>query len=302
MGAIVLAVAVAGGGYYYWRSTFYESTDDAYIEGHPVLVSARVSGNVKRVHVGDNQRVQAGTLLVEIDPCDYQARLHRALAAVEAAQAVERQAVADINVADAKLTQERQDLQRYETLAKENAVATQILDHSRASTQVAEANLRAIRMHLASARAQMAESKAAADEARLKLSYTQIYAPQAGYVTQRSAVVGAYVDVGQPLLTLVTDEMYVMANFKETQLTRIQPGQPVTISIDAYPGVPFRGHVESFQAGTGAAFSLFPPQNATGNFVKVVQRVPVKIVFDQPPDPNHFLALGMSVEPKVRVK
>ncbi len=157
-------------------------------------------------------------------------------------------------------------------------------------------------MHLASARAQMAESKAAADEARLELSYTQIYAPQAGYVTQKSAVAGAYVDVGQPLLALVTDEMYVMANFKETQLTRIQPGQPVTMSIDAYPGVILQGHVESFQAGTGAAFSLFPPQNATGNFVKVVQRVPVKIIFDQPPDPNHFLALGMSVEPKVRVK
>ncbi len=140
-GVIVLVAATVVGGYYYWRSTFYESTDDAYIEGHPVLVSARVSGNVKRVHVGDNQHVQAGTLLVEIDPCDYQARLDRSLAAVEAAQAVERQAVADINVADAKLTQERQDLQRYEKLAKENAVATQILDHSRASTQVAEANL-----------------------------------------------------------------------------------------------------------------------------------------------------------------
>jgi membrane fusion protein, multidrug efflux system len=302
LGAITLGIALLLGGDYYWRSTFYESTDDAYIEGHPIVVSARISGDVTRVHATDNQRVEADALLVEIDPCDYQARLDRAQAAVDAAEAAERQVVADIDVAEARLAQEKQDLQRYEELAEENAVATQILDHSRASTHVAEANLRATRMHLASVKAQIAESKATADEARLELSYTRVYAPRAGYVTQKTAVPGGFVSVGQPLLSIVTEEMYVTANFKETQLARMRPGQPASISIDAYPGIALKGHVESIQAGTGAAFSLFPPENATGNFVKVVQRVPVKIVFERPDDPNHFLALGMSVEPKVKGK
>jgi membrane fusion protein (multidrug efflux system) len=134
------------------------------------------------------------------------------------------------------------------------------------------------------------------------LSYTRVYAPQAGYVTQRTVEKGSYVDVGQSLLAVVTDKMYVTANFKETQLTHMRPGQPVTVRVDTYPGTSLRAHVESIQAGTGAVFSLFPPENATGNFVKVVQRVPVRIVFDEPPDPNHRLVLGMSVQPKVRVR
>jgi membrane fusion protein (multidrug efflux system) len=252
--------------------------------------------------VTDNQHVQAGTLLAEIDPCDYQAGLVKAQAAVEASQANEEQAMADIKVAEAQLAKEQQDLYRYEELVKENAAATQDLDHSRASTRVAQATLSAARMRLTAAQAQTAANKAVADEARLQLSYTRIYAPQSGYVTEKSAVEGGFVSVGQPLLSLVTDQMYVTANFKETQLTHMRPGQHATISVDAYPGIELKGHVESIQAGTGAVFSLFPPENATGNFVKVVQRVPVKIVFERPDDPNRFLALGMSVESKVKVK
>jgi membrane fusion protein (multidrug efflux system) len=144
-------------------------------------------------------------------------------------------------------------------------------------------------------------AKAAVEAARLQLSYTKVVAPQAGYATQKSVEVGAYVAVGQPLLVLVTDQMFVLANFKETQLTHMRPGQPVTIRVDAYPGVEFHGHVDSIQAGTGPTFSLFPPENATGNFVKIVQRVPVKIVFDEPPDPDHRLVLGLSVQPRVRI-
>lgn len=136
---------------------------------------------------------------------------------------------------------------------------------------------------------------------RLQLSHTKVVAPQAGYATQKSVEVGAYVAVGQPLLVLVTDQMFVVANFKETQLTHMRPGQPATFRVDTYPGVEFHGHVDSIQAGTGPTFSLFPPENATGNFVKIVQRVPVKIVFDEPPDPDHRLVLGMSVQPKVRI-
>jgi membrane fusion protein (multidrug efflux system) len=155
---------------------------------------------------------------------------------------------------------------------------------------------------LQAAQADEQKGAAAVEAARLQLSYTEVRAPQAGFVTQKSVAVGAYVNVGQPLLVIVTDEMFVIANFKETQLTHMHPGQPVTIRVDAYPGVAFHGHVDSIQAGTGPTFSLFPPENATGNFVKIVQRGPVKIVFNEPPDSNHRLVLGMSVQPKVSIR
>jgi membrane fusion protein (multidrug efflux system) len=302
VGAIALGIGIVAAALWYWHSRFYESTDDAYVTGHPVLVSARISGNVVGVHVRDNQRVEAGALLMEIDPCDYEAGLAQAEAAVQAAEAGERQNAAEVEVAEATLTREQQDLHRYEELAKSNAVAIQDLQHSQASTNVAQANLNAAQKRLAAARAQIAQAKAAADQARLELSYAWVYAPQAGYVTQKTVEAGAYLAKGQSLLAIVNDEMYVTANFKETQLTHMRPGQPVTVRVDTYPGVRFNAHVDSIQAGTGAAFSLFPPENATGNFVKIVQRVPVKIVFDDPPDPNHRLVLGMSVKPRVRVR
>jgi membrane fusion protein (multidrug efflux system) len=299
---IVLLGAVAAGAYYYWQSRYYESTDDAYIQGHPVSVSARVSGNIVAVHVKDNQHVPQGELLVAVDPRDYQIGLERAEAALQAAQADEQKAAADVEAARATWVQQEQDLRRNEELAKQGAATEQALEHSRAAATTAQANLNAQEKSLASVRAQTAVAKVAVDAARLQLSYTQVRAPQAGFVTQKSVEVGAYVNIGQPLLVIVTDEMFVVANFKETQLTHMRPGQPATITVDAYPGVVFRGHVYSIQAGTGPTFSLFPPENATGNFVKIVQRVPVKIVFDQPPDPNHRLVLGMSVRPKVRVR
>jgi len=302
VGPIVLLGAVAAGAYYYWQSRFYASTDDAYIQGHPVSVSARVSGNVVGVHVKDNQPVPQGELLVEVDPRDYQIALARADAALQAAQAEEQKAAADVEAARATWTQQEQDLRRNEELAKQGAVTAQVLDHSRAAATAAKANLDASERTWASDRAKTAQAKAAVDQARLQLSYTNVVAPQAGYVTQKSVEVGAYVNVGQPLLVLVTDEMFVIANFKETQLTHMRPGQPATIRVDAYPGVAFHGHVDSIQAGTGPTFSLFPPENATGNFVKIVQRVPVKIVFEGPPDPNHRFVLGLSVQPKVRVR
>jgi len=302
IGVIVLLVAVVVGSFYYWRSTFYESTDDAYIQGDPVNVSARVSGNVIRVHVADNQHVQDGALLVEVDPCDYEIRLAKAEAGVASAQADEEEAAAAVEVARAQWMQQQQDLNRNEELAKQGAITTQVLEHSQAAARSARANLNAAERHLASLRAKTAEARVDADHARLQLSYTKVNAPTAGYVTQKGVEEGMYVNVGQPLLAIVPDEMYVVANFKETQLTHMRPGQPATVRVDAYPGAVFDAHVDSIQAGTGAAFSLFPPENATGNFVKVVQRVPVKIVFDGPPDPNRRLVLGMSVRPKVRIR
>jgi membrane fusion protein, multidrug efflux system len=300
-GIIVLLAAMAVGGYYYWQSRFYEATDDAYIEGHPVNISTRVSGNIVHVYVEDNQHVTPGTPLAGIDPCDYQLRVASAEAAVQAKRAEVYKAAADVEASRAQWTQQQQDLQRNEMLTKQGAVTEQTLEHSRAAATTAQANLASSERNLMSIRAQVAQLEVAVNQARLQLSYTQILAPQAGYVTQKSAEVGAYVNVGQPLLTIVPDRMYVTANFKETQLTKMRPGQPATIKVDAHPGVVFAGHVDSIQAGTGPVFSLFPPENATGNFVKVVQRVPVKIVFDEPPDPNHRLVLGMSVRPKVRI-
>jgi membrane fusion protein (multidrug efflux system) len=146
------------------------------------------------------------------------------------------------------------------------------------------------------------QARAAVEQAALELSYTRIYAPESGRVTRKVAEEGAYVQVGQALMVIVPSQVWVVANFKETQLTSMRPGQPVEITVDAYPDKVFIAHVDSIQAGTGARFSLLPPENATGNYVKVVQRIPVKIVFDEPPDPNHLLGPGMSAVPVVKIK
>jgi len=302
VGVPVLLVALGVGIYYYWEHRLYVSTDDAYIEGHPVSVSARVAGNVVGVYVADNQHVPQGHLLVQVDPCDYRIALARAQADLEAAQANEQKASADVEAARAVWVQQDQDLRRNEELVKQGAATVQTLDHSRAAAATAQANLNAAEKNLVSVRAQTGVAQVAVEAARLQFSYTQIHAPEAGYVTQKAVEAGSYVAVGQPVLVLVAGQMFVTANFKETQLTHLRPGQPVTMHVDAYPGVVFRGHVDSIQAGTGPTFSLFPPENATGNFVKVVQRVPVKILFDGPPDPNHRLVLGLSVQPKVRIR
>jgi membrane fusion protein (multidrug efflux system) len=302
VGTLVLLATIAAGVIYYWRSTFYETTDNAYVEGDTVYISARVSGNIVRVRVTDNQWVAAGALLVEVDPCDYEIRLAKAEAAVRSAEADEARGAADVEVARAQWVQQEQDLRRNEELAQQGAVTRQVLEHSQTSARTAEATLNSKEKDWLALQAKTAQARVDVEQARLQLSYARIRAPTAGYVTQKNAEEGMYVNVGQPLLALVPEELYIVANFKETQLTYMRPGQRATIRIDAYPGVVFDAHVDSIQAGTGAAFSLFPPENATGNFVKVVQRIPVKIVFDQPPDPNHRLVLGISVRPKVWVK
>lgn len=302
IGLIVLLVGGAAGGYYYWQSRFYESTDDAYIEGHPVFISTRVAGVVAQVHVRENQRVEQNAPIVELDPNDYQVRLAKAQAAFQSAQADEKEASASVEVARADWEKQQRDLQRNKELAKQGAVTEQALEHSQTSARSAQASLIAAEGHLTALSAKTAEAKVAVDEARLQLSYTRIRSPTAGYVTQRNVEVGSYVNVGQPLVAIVPDRMYVIANYKETQLTRMRPGQRATVRVDAYPGVVWDARVDSIQAGTGAAFSLFPPENATGNFVKIVQRVPVKITFDEPPDPNRRLVLGMSVTAKVWIR
>jgi membrane fusion protein (multidrug efflux system) len=251
----------------------HEWTDDAFIDGDTVPVSPKVAGYVKAVGVTDNQQVKAGTLLVSIDPRDFEVARSHAEAAVRLAQAERDKAAADAR--------------RARELFGREEVSKQELDHAEADTQVADAKL--------------SQAAAALERAKLDLEYATIEAAIDGRVTKKSVEPGQYVQVGQPLLTLVSTAVWVSANFKESQLNEMRVGQPVEIRVDAYPGREFRGHVDSIQAGTGARFSLFPPENATGNFVKVVQRVPVKIVFDEHPA-DILLAPGMSVEPSVLVK
>jgi membrane fusion protein, multidrug efflux system len=275
LAGIGLAVVLAVAGAAYWlHARGVVSTDDAFIEARVIQISPKVGGQVIELNVTDNQRVRAGEVLLRIDPRDYAAAVEQARAQVRAAEVEAERA--------------RTDAQRVRELFARGLVARQELDHAIAAERTAFANLEAARQRL--------------NQATLQLSYTTITAPEAGRVTRRAVEEGMFVEPGQQLMAIVTDDLWVVANFKETQLAHIRPGQPVDIRVDAYPGHRFRGHVDSIQAGTGARFSLLPPENATGNYVKVVQRVPVKIVFDEPPDPNFPLGPGMSVVPRVHVR
>jgi membrane fusion protein (multidrug efflux system) len=272
----VIVLSVLGcifGLYYYFYALSHISTDDAFIEGHAISISPKVSGHILKVYVDDNQQVKEGELLAEIDPRDYEARHKMAEANLEAAQA--------------KTSQADEDVSRYKKLTLNDEISRQDMEHVLVTARIANA--------------ECDQAKAALEQAKLELSYTKIYAPAAGRVTEKSVEEGAFVQIGQILLTIVTPERWIIANLKETELKNILPGQTVTIRIDAYPGKVFKGHVDSIQRGTGARFSLLPPENATGNYIKVVQRVPVKIVFDEKPDSMHPLALGMSVVPTIQV-
>ena len=252
----------------------HESTDDAFIDGHIITIAPKVAGQVTAVHVEDNQVVKAGDPLVEIDPRDSQAKVDEHRGKLAAAEAEARRAVADAA--------------RYEKIYKNDEISQQQLDNARATA--------------ASAVATAARERGALEQEQLNLSYTKITAPQSGRITRKSVETGSYVPVGQAILSIVPEKVWVTANFKETQLTHMRPGQKVEIKIDAYPEHKLEGRVDSIQSGTGARFSLLPPENATGNYVKVVQRVPVKIAIDSPLDPNVPLAPGMSVVPSVTVR
>jgi membrane fusion protein (multidrug efflux system) len=407
MGLAALLVACAAGGAYYVHSRPYESTDDAFLEGSVVGVSPRVPGQVIRVLIGDNQHVNRGDLLAEIDPAGYQARadgararladlaakasgaesnlalaatvtgatlvqadaaasaagdqihileahIEEEAAAVRAAQAGIEQAQAQQEQAQAEADRAAKDVVRYQALYAKDEVSRQQLDQSemqarathaalgaaRMATEAAKARLaqatasklsteagfrqahnqllqaqgkvseaksgpdqvRARHADVSSLRAQMEQNQAALQEAELELSYTRVYAPESGFVTRKAVEAGDFVQTGQSLLALVPDRVWVTANFKETQLRNMRPGQPATVKIDAYPQLRLRGHVDSIQSGSGARFSLLPAENATGNYVKVVQRVPVKIVLNENPPAGYRLGPGMSVEPEVKVR
>jgi membrane fusion protein, multidrug efflux system len=328
--AIAGIVAVVGGIAWWLEARHYESTDDAFIDVHMVRVAPQVAGRVASVPVDDNQVVAPGQLLIRIDPATLQAQLAQAVAnqanaaasllqaraqlVVVAANA--EQARAQVGVAEANASNAAITLKRDLALVASQALARQQLDDATASAASTAASLVAAKKSLDSAEAQrgvtlsqieaadanLKSMAAQAEQARLNLSYGDVVASEAGTVTHKNVSPGDYVQIGQNIMALVPLRVWVTANFKETQLDSMRVGQPVDIHVDAYPGKTFHGHVDSFQRGSGPAFSLLPPENATGNYVKVVQRIPVKIVFDDPPDPKLPMCPGMSAVPTVKVR
>jgi membrane fusion protein (multidrug efflux system) len=333
---IVAVAAIAVGALLYWlHSRQYESTDDAFVDAHVVRLAPQVSGTLIQVADVDNRHVEAGRLLAVIRPSSPQAQLAEANANVQQAASQEKQAEAQVTAAiaarDQAAAQARaplaeaqkaaQDLARYQELARidRNAVAGQQLDQARANARSTAAQAAAARQQIDSAAAQIAVARKQVDaaqamvaakqalvkQAQVTLGDYRLTAPVSGQVVNRSVNLGSYVAPGANLMAIVPDRMWVTANFKETQLTLMRIGQPVDIKVDAFPGVHFAGHVDSIQRGAGQAFSILPPQNATGNYVKVVQRVPVRIEFDTQhgADPRKYpIGPGMSVVPTVKVR
>jgi len=277
-GVIVVAAALAIAGIGYGAFTMFhsfthESTDDAFIDAHIISTAPKIAGRVAAVHITDNQNVKKGELLVEIDPADAEAALAQTKA----------------NLAKARATRDKaqQDQRRALELFGKGGISEEQRDTALQAASTAKADTEA--------------DEAAVQQAELNLTYTKIAAAEDGRVTNKAVEPGDYVQVGQNLFALVTPDRWLTANFKETQLRNMRAGQPAQVSVDAYPDHLLRGHVDSIQAGSGARFSLLPPENATGNYVKVVQRVPVKIVFDEQPDVQRVLGPGMSVVPSVAV-
>jgi len=296
-------VALVGGGVYWWLiMRNYESTDDAFIDADMGEVAPQVAGRVVAVAVSDNQMVKKGDLLVRLDSAPYEAKLKEAEARLAAARAQVRQAQANANSADAQAKNVRTQLQRSRSLREQRspAISQQELDQAIANDRNAEATLAATRQQVESAKAQIQVAEAAVETARLNLAYTQIRASQEGHVAHKDVAVGDYITPGQAVMALVPTKLWVTANFKETQIGHMTAGQPVTVSVDGCGGREVRGHVDSIQRGAGQAFQVLPPQNATGNFVKVVQRVPVRIMLDELPQ-GCTLGPGMSVVPSVKV-
>jgi membrane fusion protein (multidrug efflux system) len=331
IGAIVLVVALVLTGLWWWYENGIETTDDAFLDTHIVDVSPEVAGQVTRVAVDDNQLVRAGQTLAEIDPSQFRLALQQALAAQQQAQTALGQTTAGVAVARASLAQAKadlastaatairaqQDLKRYQTLRTVNAraVARTTVDEAIAAARSAVAQQRAAQQRVKSAAAQiksaqaavagaragMATAAAGIGQARLNLGYTTVVARVDGHIASRSVAVGTYVTPGQQMMAIVPLHLWVRANFKENMIAKLKPGQSAKIHIDACPGADASGHVASIQRGAGQAFALLPPENATGNYIKVVQRVPVRIALDSVPV-GCVLGPGMSVEPTIRVR
>ena len=324
----LIVIAIVAGVVWWVNASTYETTDDAFIDTRTVSISSQVSAAVVDVPVTDNQLVEAGAVLVRLDDRDFRAQADQAKAQIDQAQANIDNAIAQLTAqqaridqadkqveqAQAALTFAQQQDERYQRLVKTGAVTVETaqqyssgLLQAQASFAAAQANAVATQKQLPVLKsqqtlssAQMEQARAALEQAQTNLARTVITAPVAGRVARLNTAKGTYAAVGQALMIFVPRDVWITANFKETQLYDVRPGNPVDIHIDAFPHRTFKGHVDSVQAGSGTAFSLLPSENATGNYVKIVQRVPVKIVFDEPPDV--LLGPGMSVVPSVRKK
>jgi membrane fusion protein (multidrug efflux system) len=313
VGTIIVIGLVAGFFYSNYRKT-HVTTDDAFVDGNIHTIAAKISGTVKTVAVNDNQAVKKGDLLLEIDPADYRTRLQEAKSAlsVEKARYDEAEtkiesARANLELARANLKLAETDKARAEKLIKEQVIPQERYDRAMTTYEIARAQVKAAEEQLRQAETQkvtqastIRQKAAVAELADLNFEYTKIYAPTDGYVTKKSVQIGNQIQPGQPLMAVVSlNDIWITANYKETEMGNIRPGQQVKIEVDSYPGKTFSGKVDSIMAGTGVSFSLFPPENATGNYVKVVQRIPIKIVLDEGTDREHLLRIGMSVVPTV---
>ena len=329
-GAGLIALLAAGAAtYVYWdNASHFESTDDAFIAARQFAIAPKVAGYVTAVPVTDNQHVNKGDVIARIDQRDYLTALAQAQAQVAGAEAgihnIDTQiATQDAQIAanQAQVAQAQANMElarvtwgRDQPLVKQGWATAQqgttdvqtlkaqqsAVDSAQAALKVAQRQIDTLRAQRTSQEATLAQAQAQLDQAKLNLSYTTVTADQPGRVVNLSGAVGQYAQAGTNLTMLVPDEIWVVANYKETQLDRMRPGQPVDLEIDAYPERGFHGHVDSVQPGSGPAFSLLPPENATGNYVKIVQRVPVKLILDNPPT-DVSLGPGMSVLPSVRV-
>lgn len=305
-GICILTIIAA---YFIYENSKYQSTDDAYVETTTITVSPKVAGELVNVYITDNQHVKQGDVVAQIDKIDYQIKVKQASALYQKELLKQTNAKANLNAVNSEIELARKDLERYKNLYEAGAVSKQMLDaaqtkydsvqskqinaeqdlFSQNKSNVADANLESL-----------LAQKEAAEQA---LSYTTIYAPQDGTVANRRAEKGMIVQAGTPLFVLVPEKMWVVANFKETQIEKMRPGMEVKIKIDTYSNKVFTGKIDSIQRTSGAKSSLFPPENAVGSFVKIVQRIPVKIVFDEDNDFEKYpISAGMSVIPRVRIK
>ncbi len=337
IGAILILVLVGGGGFHYWLANRnLESTDDAYVDGRAITIAPQISGLVVSLDVTDNEFVHKGQPLIHIDQRQYvndRAQAEGTLATTKAQlngfklgvaiakknfPAALEQAQAQLATANANLVKARADYDRQKSLPK-LATSQQEVDQATAALRQAEAQVMLADAQVKEAEpvteridqtqtqvgqlsGQIVQAEARLDQADLNLSWTVVTAPQDGWITKRNVEVGNYVAPGQQIFSIVSPDVWITANYKENQLNAMRPGQPAEISVDAYPSLKLKGHVDSIQLGSGSKFTAFPAENATGNFVKIVQRVPVKIVIDSGLDPSIPLPLGLSVEPSVTVR
>ncbi|SHN81390.1 HlyD family secretion protein [Bradyrhizobium erythrophlei] len=336
IGVVVIALLVIGGIYYWLTTRNIEETDDAYTDGRAITIAPRISGAVISLDVDDNQFVKQGQPLIHIDPRQYQIDREQAEGALATAQAqyrgqqfglevAKKNFPAQLEVAKAQLEQAqatrartKADYERQKALPKA-ATSQQDVDAAEAALKQAEAQIALAEAQVrqnspvperigetdaavGQLKGQVEQAQARLDQANLNLSWTQVAAPQDGWVTKRNVETGNYVAPGQQIFSIVAPEIWITANFKESQLVNMRPGQRVEIRVDAYPHLRLEGHVDSIQLGSGSKFTAFPPENATGNFIKIVQRVPVKIVIDKGLDPKVPLPLGISAVPTVTVR